>query len=110
MARAIVLEGGNGRNVLIAGHGSSVLIGGRADDVLIAGYTDFDANEAGLVSILQTWAASESVGGTYPLTAATVHDNGAANVLDGEGGVDLYFEALAKRHVHTNPSKVVAIH
>jgi hypothetical protein len=94
------LRGGRGRNVLIAGRGGASLDGGRADDILIGGYTDFDTNLAALQAILAEWNSSASYAartaalGAY-FNTTTVHDDGRADRIDGEGGRDWVFALLS---------------
>ncbi len=99
------LEGGRGRDILIAGPGAAHLDGRGGDDVLIGGSTAFDHNEAALASLLQEWNHTydrknarddyliRAAHLTGLLTTATVQSNGGHNHLDGGGGLDLFFAA-----------------
>jgi hypothetical protein len=113
------LLGETGRNVLIGGNGADSLGGGRGDDLLIAGYTDYDANIAALMSVLNEWARTDlpsatsyatRVGhlrGTMPsgLNGAvllktgiggTVHDDSPSkNTLMGSVGRDWFFARMS---------------
>ncbi len=53
-----MLDGRDGRDVLIGRGGADQLIGGNQDDLLIAGTTTFDTNLAALNSILLEWSSS----------------------------------------------------
>ena len=107
------LKGGTGRNVLIAGPGHALLEGTSNEDLIIAGTTDFDANEAALIAILNEWTTTYDAnnaqndfnqrkldletgigvvdGVTIQLDSATVHSNDARNRIEGGGGLDLLF-------------------
>jgi hypothetical protein len=130
------LQGGSGRNILIAGQGGGHLEGNGADDILIGGTTDYDNNLIALEAILAEWNSGESylqrvanlqnapvtMGGQavnpngsytagYYLTAATVHDNGVSDHLEGKGGQDWYFASLSgpnKDKTDQNGGEVVA--
>jgi uncharacterized delta-60 repeat protein len=100
------LIGGSGRDVLIGGAGADSLSGGGGDDILIAGTTAFDANLLALCAIEAEWTSTNNyvtrishlqgtnpggLNGAYLLTTATVSDDGAADVLLGQGGTDWFF-------------------
>jgi hypothetical protein len=74
--------------------------------MLIGGTTAFDANLLALCAIAAEWASTNNyvtrishlqgtnpggLNGAYLLTAATVSDDGAADVLRGQGGTDWFF-------------------
>jgi hypothetical protein len=103
------LYGGAGRSVLIAGAGASLLSAGSGDALLIAGTTNYSANDAALLAIVNEWNSSESYAtraadiqgpnqdphaqnGSYYLNAATVHANGGVNHLASSGGLAMFFQ------------------
>ena len=113
------LQGGSGRNILIAGQGGGHLEGNGTDDILIGGTTNYDHNLVALDAILAEWNSGESYlqrianlqnapvtmsgptvnpNGSYTagyyLNAATVHDNGVSDHLEGKGGQDWFFARL----------------
>jgi Ca2+-binding RTX toxin-like protein len=100
-----LLVGGNNRDILIGGAGADRLVGNAEDDVLIAGYTVYDDNETALVAILSAWTdtsksnndrvsalTTTGVGANQAikLTANTVSDDGAQDVLTGSSGQDWF--------------------
>ena len=99
-----LLVGGSGRDLLIGGFGADRLVGNSDDDILIAGWTDHDANDAALCSIMDEWTSTRSYAKrTANLVnthlkadgpGATVHDDGAHDVLTGSAGQDLFFAQL----------------
>ena len=116
-----VLEGGTGPNVLIAGSGSATLVGNGTLNLLIAGDVaplrlppPFNL-EATLVQILSVWSSNYV---TFAARAAAIQDflaanhvdllpNGAVNLLEGHGGLDLFF-ASATDHLHgVGPQDIV---
>ncbi len=105
-----VLNGGPGRDLLIAGAFASILNGGGDEDILIGGSTDYDTAPAALNAIMAEWARTDigyetrvanlqsGANGVPALNANTVHSNGQANQL--RGGTepterDLFFARLA---------------
>jgi hypothetical protein len=133
-----VLTAGLGRTILVGGGGADVLVGGGADDILIGGYTDYDhrqtaqaINEASWLAIVAVWQSPDKyltrltairhgvgAGGWHLIwgTHGTVHDDGAANVLQGDasgspGDLDWFFRGrrdvfavLPERGEHINNS------
>jgi Ca2+-binding RTX toxin-like protein len=106
-----VITGGSGNDLLIGGTGADTVSGGGGDDILIAGWTDYDANDAALLAVLDEWNSGRDFTsrvnnilgvtttglnkvngvGIY-LSTATVHDDGSAvDILDGGTGNDLAF-------------------
>jgi Ca2+-binding RTX toxin-like protein len=107
-----LLVGGNGRDLLIGGIGSDRIVGNPDDDILIAGTTDHDNNEQALCDIMKEWTRSDAdyatrvghlrgdsgagtgLNGSVLLasegSAATVHDDGAVDVLTGSAGQDWF--------------------
>ena len=85
-----VLRGGRGKNLLIAGEGLTKLIGGHGDSIMVSGTTDYDSNDAALMSILDegivpeyhSWVLTDTIG-TTPATqlhmGTTVKSHNAAN-------------------------------
>lgn len=111
---ANALDGGPGRDLLIAGgwdyalgalsHARDSLRGGSGDDILIAGFTAHDLNPAALAAIRDAWAQPASyasrvsdlitgAGGVPALNAGTVFYNHAAggNTLSGNADLDFFF-------------------
>ena len=126
------LEGGKGRSILIAGTGAAHLKGHSGDDILIGGTTAFDNNEAALLAVLAEWNSGESYlqrianlqsapatmnGQTvdpngsyragYYLNAATVHDNGLSDHLEGGGDLDWVFASLGDKTDRSHRGKVL---
>lgn len=100
-----VLQGGSGRDLLIAGGTASTLEGGEGDDLLIGGTTAYDLDEAALFAIRDylagaddyaTRVANLTAGAGVPvLDASTVFSNGGGNALLGGEGLDLLFGSSA---------------
>lgn len=100
------LDGYTGNDILIGGAGSDRASGGDGEDLLIGGTTDYDNNDAALLSLLAAWSAPGPVGdrvvqlttglpdGTRLAWGETVHDDGAADGLCGGLAADLVFAAL----------------
>jgi hypothetical protein len=103
------ITAGTGRSLLIGGAGGDVLRGGSADDILISGTTNFDANHAALTAILAEWQRTDRTyaqrisdlrnggglnGTTKLIWGTTVHDDGAADTLTGNAGLDWFFANL----------------
>jgi hypothetical protein len=124
------LKGGKGRSILIAGTGAARLKGHSGDDILIGGTTAFDNNEAALLAVLAEWSSGESYlqrianlqnapvtvngqtvnpngsyGAGYSLNAATVHDNGLSDHLEGGGDLDWVFASLGDKLDHLRPGE-----
>jgi autotransporter-associated beta strand protein/parallel beta-helix repeat protein len=109
-----LLVGGAGRDLLIGGDGSDRLVGNADDDILIAGTTAYDGNAAALDAVMAEWTSGRAYGdrianlqgagrgvrlnGDVLLTvdgvAASVRDDGAADVLTGSAGRDWFFANL----------------
>jgi hypothetical protein len=100
-----VLTGGAGRDLLFGGFGTDTLTGAAGDDLEVGGRTAFDANMAGMAALLSEWnrtshtyaqrlAAIRNGGGlngSYRLNAANVVDDGLADVMIGNQGIDAFF-------------------
>jgi hypothetical protein len=134
-----LLTAGLGRSILVAKGGTSTLIGGGADDILIGGYTNYDHRQSALQAVnTAAWLAILAEGqrtdrsygqrlhdlrdggglnGTAVLVwgvHGAVHDNGAADVLQGgpsgtPGHLDWFFRGrhdvfavLPERGEHIN--------
>ena len=100
------LWGGNGKGLLIGGAGSDSLMSATGDNALIGGITAYDANDAALMTVLNTWSTtpvasrvSKLASGSYPLTAQTVFDDKAVDSLFGGSGNDLFFQSLTDKLV-----------
>src|SRR5262249_31707028 len=75
-----VVQAGGGPAVLIRGTGQDTLNGGAKSDLLIAGTTSYDANGAALTAILSEWSSSRLY------TARTKNlKTGIGPVLQGTG-------------------------
>jgi Ca2+-binding RTX toxin-like protein len=126
-----VLVGGPGRNILIGGRGTDLVFGGNGGNILIGGTTDYDTNVKALAALLAEWgrtdedyltrvghllgpAAGGSVGGAngaFYLNPATVHDDGATDVLFGGRGQDWFFAGAAGQDflLHKRRGEVVTL-
>ncbi|MDZ4783874.1 MAG: Calx-beta domain-containing protein [Planctomycetia bacterium] len=112
------LVGNDGRDLLIGGNGADKIVGNAEDDLLISGTTDFDRNSAALDRIMAEWTSTRGYGdrvanlrgdttsshfanrlnANYFLVhdgpVATVHDDGAKDVLTGDEGLDWFLANL----------------
>jgi hypothetical protein len=111
------IEGGGGSTIIIGGLGSDHLQAGSGGALLIGGTTDFDTNPAALDGLLTEWSRTDESyaqkvanlsngtvnrvapnglgqNGGYFLNAATVHDDGSGNLLEGGAGLDWFFANL----------------
>jgi hypothetical protein len=111
-----VLNGGGGRNLLIAGPTASTLIGGNGDDILIGGTTTHDLDPVALEAILAVWSRANEDYLTRVaelqqglLAAGTVTNNGGGNTLTGQGGMNLFFASLTDTGDWTENEIVVPI-
>jgi hypothetical protein len=90
-----VLNGGAGRDILIAGTKASTLNGGGDDDLLIGGTTTIDTNRASLDALMAQLASGSSfsarVSALRSLLAGKVKNNGGGNTLLGQADHDLLF-------------------
>jgi hypothetical protein len=97
-----LLDGGLGRDLLIAGAFASILNGGEDEDLLIGGTTNYDADPAALSAILAEWTSASGYAtrvanlengrnGAPILNADTVRSNGGGNTLSGSAGLDFFF-------------------
>jgi|GEM_PF-1439456 len=106
-----LLVGGAGRDILIGGLGADRIVGNADDDILISGTTNHDANIAALAAILAEWTSNRTfdvrtanlsngsgsatrANGSFFLSATTVHDDGARDVMTGSSGFDWFFAHL----------------
>ncbi len=96
------LLGADHRDILIGGGGRDRLRAGSDDDLLIGGATAHDGNVAALLQILAEWTSTDSyatridalrngTGGLPRLDATTVFDDGVADTLRGNQGLDWFF-------------------
>lgn len=115
-----LLVGGSNRDLLIGGTGADKIVGNESDDILIAGVTAFDANDAALAAVMAEWTSGRSyadrvrnlrgesagrasaftlrangevylaVAGNAAGRAATVNDDGDADTLTGDQGLDWF--------------------
>ena len=56
---ALTIDGGAGRDILIAGASGATLNGGAGEDILIAGTTDYDTNDTALLAIMSEWTRTD---------------------------------------------------
>jgi Ca2+-binding RTX toxin-like protein len=110
--QANILKGGPGRDILIGRGGADTLQGGVGDDILIGCSTVHDLNSAALEAIMEEWGRTDLLGptagyltriahlrgtlgdgfnGTTFLNLSKVKDDGVADSLDGNGGLDWFF-------------------
>src|SRR5262249_48794841 len=109
--------GGSGRDILVGGLGADLLRGGDNDDVLIGGTTEFDGDLATSSVIVDEWSRTDanystridhlfgtSTGGLNQiqgvdkyLNATTLHNDGVADDLYGEGGSDWFISWTGDR-------------
>jgi hypothetical protein len=91
-----VLDGGMGRDLLIAGPFASTLLGGGEEDILIGGTTNIDTDRAALEAVLAAWtqAPDYASGAASVAQLLTATSNGGSNVLEGQDGLDLFFGRL----------------
>src|SRR5262245_9374047 len=109
-----------GRNILIGGSGRDKLYGNALDDILIAGSTAHDEDDVALQAILDEWTSSNSYAtrvdnirngggqnGAFVFDDTTVFDDGAADNLVGDGGLDWFFVGLGDKIKDRAPSEFV---
>jgi RHS repeat-associated protein len=103
-----ILLGDSSRNILIGGGGPAILIPGIGQNVLIGGRTDYDANAAALLTLLQEWSRTDldyntrvnhllsggGLNGATVLSPATVHPDDGRSILLGGLGLELYFAGV----------------
>jgi hypothetical protein len=103
---AVTVNGGSGRDLMIAGTGKMKLVGGGGEDILIGGSTNFDTDATALNALMAEWTRTDEVyqqrvrhitrggglNGSTKLNPATVHGNGGGNtLLGGSADKDLFF-------------------
>jgi hypothetical protein len=103
---ALSIDGGLGRDLLIAGASAVTLNGGGGEDLLIGGTTDYDQDPDAIAAIMQEWTSGadyatrvanlENGNGAPLLNSTTVHSNGGANTLNGNAGQDWFFADPAR--------------
>jgi len=98
-----LLIGGSGRSILIGDRGADRLVGNGEDDILIGGFTSYGCDHEALCEILETWTRKDLTytqrinnlsTGPLKLNAATVFDDGAADMLTGASGLDWFFAGV----------------
>lgn len=120
------VTGGSDRDILVGGLGSDVLSGGSGEDVLIGGTTDHDGNLAAWSAIVDEWSRTDVTyanridhlfgtlgggrnGSTY-LNGSTLHDDGVADTLTGDGNTDWFLTwALDRVTDKKNGERVTAL-
>ncbi len=112
---ALSIDGGAGRDLLIAGGTEVALSGGAGEDILIGGWTDYDNDAAAIDAIMTEWSRTDigydtrvanlqsGANGVPALNATTVHSNGKANKLTGGTERDLFFASLASELLDWDP-------
>jgi Ca2+-binding RTX toxin-like protein len=105
-AESVTVNGGSGRDLMIAGTGKMKLVGNGGEDILIGGHTNFDTDATALNALMAEWTRTDLIyqqrvrhitrggglNGTYKLNPATVHGNGGGNtLLGGSADKDLFF-------------------
>ena len=110
-----LLIGGSGRSILIGDSGADRLVGNGGDDILIGGTTSYGCDTEVLCTILDTWTRRDLSytqkvnylsNGQFKLTAQTVFDDGAADMLTGSSGLDWFFSGLNDKITDRHPSEV----
>ena len=85
-----------------------MLSSGLSEGVLIGGTTDYDANDAALLALMDEWNSAGDyksrvahltgktggLNGSYFLTPTTVHDDKSPDLLVGGIARDLFFKGL----------------
>jgi Ca2+-binding RTX toxin-like protein len=103
------LQGGPGRDILVAGTRASTLVGGTGEDVLVGGTTAHDLDPTALAAFQAEWARTDlpfaarvhdltrggGLNGTAILAPATFTPNGRVNTLTGAAPADLFFGSRA---------------
>jgi Ca2+-binding RTX toxin-like protein len=116
---AVTVNGGSGRDLMIAGASPMKLVGNDGEDILIGGFTNYDTNATALNALMAEWTRTDEVyqqrvrhitrggglNGNYKLNPATVHGNGGGNTLLGGGAdKDLFFGSKTLDSTDWNPS------
>jgi Ca2+-binding RTX toxin-like protein len=118
---------GRGRDLLIGDAPNDSLLGDSGEDLLIGGITPYNYGvvafdppaEAGLAAIMVEWTSAHDyptridklvngggLNGDFTLTPdATAFDDASANVLNGNGGRDLFFADLLDTIAHRRPNE-----
>lgn len=92
-----VLDGGDGRDLLISGARASTLIGGNGDDILIAGTTIHDTNPTSLNAIRSVWNSSDDYSTRVMtlraglLSDSAISRNRQPDWMLGQDGLDMFF-------------------
>jgi uncharacterized delta-60 repeat protein len=106
-----ILTSGGGDDILIGGGGKDTLRGGNGSDILIGGIFDYENNVAALRAVRAEWIRTDvdfrtrvdhlkgtlggGLNGPVTLGTATIHNDGIADDLYGEGGTDWFFNHLS---------------
>jgi Ca2+-binding RTX toxin-like protein len=94
------LDGWDGADLLIGGTGSDTLCGGAGEDLLIGGATSYDQDLTALASLLANWSSQTEMDArisliendpNFPLTLASITDDGVKDTLVGGAAADWYF-------------------
>ncbi len=102
------LYGGMGRSLLIGGADSDTLAGGIGDALLIGKNTNFDANDAALLALMNEWNSaanyatraghitgkSGGLNGSCFLNATTIRNDIYKDTMIGSSAMDLYFRGF----------------
>jgi Ca2+-binding RTX toxin-like protein len=111
-----LLIGGSGRSILIGDRGADRLVGNGEDDILIGGTTQYGCDHEALCAILDEWTRrdltytqriSNLSTGQFKLNAATVFDDGAADLLTGSAGTDWFFTGPSDKITDSHPSEII---
>lgn len=100
------LLGSKGRDLMIGGTGRDHLNAQQNDDILIGGSTTHDANSAALLQILAELTSLDSfsvridklrggMGGLPMLSATTVTDDAARDIIHGGPGLDWFWAGVS---------------
>jgi uncharacterized delta-60 repeat protein len=101
-----LLVGGKGDDLLIGGADADSLVGNANDDVIVGGVTAYDDDVNALIQVLKIWRnRADYKSGVEALRTdpnfglledVTVFDDGARDVMTGEGGRDVFFGNFTK--------------
>ncbi len=114
-----VLDGMDGNDILIGGLGFDSLLGGAGEDILIGGATSYDKDPISLAALRSIWTAPKDMPARIALfsstapsvrlrTGDTVHDDRAADALDGGLGNDWLFDQGAEWLIGVEPADRIA--
>jgi PKD repeat protein len=116
------LRGGVGRDLVIGGKSADRLFGGEDEDVLVGGVTLYDAKHSSLWKLMKEWGRKDATYGdrvahlrgstagglndSVLLDTTGARDDGAADALMGEGGVDALWLNADAGVLDTRPDRV----